>query len=284
MANIEEEVKSLLENNANTLDLNNDDFNHATPIDCNYFTENQFIDEFQNTHKHEVTVLHLNIRSMHKNVDAFNNLTKNFRDGSAVMGVTETWFSSESDIKLYSIPGYNLVSNHRLDKRGGGVALYIPAGMEFQIRHDLNVMSDQLETLFVESFVPGKKNVIFGVIYRPPQSNLDQVVNELQTILLNPLFLNKTIFLMGDFNTNLLQCEENFHTDAFFNIMLSFSLMPLIIKPTRVTETSSTLIDNIFCNIQPFPSAGIIISDISDHFPIFTKVDLQNNRYNCSQE
>ena len=132
----------------------------------------------------------------------------------------------------------------------------------------------------MECFIPGKKNIIIGVVYRPPQSNLDLVVNEMQDILLNPLFVNKTIFLMGDYNANLLRYDENDHINAFLNMMLSFSLMPLIIKPTRVTDNSSTLIDNIFCNLQPFPSSGIIISDLSDHFPIFTRVNLQCNSYN----
>ena len=61
--------------------------------------------------------------------------------------------------------------------------------------------------------------------------------------------------------------------------MVSYSLMPLITKPTRITENSSTLIDNIFSNFQPFPNAGIIISDLSDHFPIYTKVPLSRRPF-----
>ena len=32
------------------------------------------------------------------------------------------------------------------------------------------------------------------------------------------------------------------------------------------------LIDNIFSNSWPFPSSGIIISDLSDHFPVYTNL------------
>ena len=53
------------------------------------------------------------------------------------------------------------------------------------------------------------------------------------------------------------------------NTFLSGSFLPLISRPTRLTETSATLIDNIFSNIHPPPQTGIIISDISDHFPVF---------------
>ena len=70
----------------------------------------------------------------------------------------------------------------------------------------------------------------------------------------------------------LIYYNANNHVDDFLNMLMSFSLLPLITKPTRVTETASTIIDNIFNNSQPFPSSGIIISDLSDHFPVYAKV------------
>ena len=45
----------------------------------------------------------------------------------------------------------------------------------------------------------------------------------------------------------------------------------IITKPTRITSHSSTLIDNIFTNIHDYAHmSGIIMCDISDHFPVFT--------------
>ena len=46
---------------------------------------------------------------------------------------------------------------------------------------------------------------------------------------------------------------------------MSASFLPLISKPTRVTDQTATLIDNIFCNILPVPASGVVLSDISDH-------------------
>ena len=48
--------------------------------------------------------------------------------------------------------------------------------------------------------------------------------------------------------------------------------MPLINRPTRISKTSATLIDNIFTNNHSDlvnSCHGILITDISDHFPIF---------------
>ena len=57
--------------------------------------------------------------------------------------------------------------------------------------------------------------------------------------------------------------------------MSTESFLPLITKPTRIRDTSATLIDNIFTNVLPHPNSAIIISDISDHFPIFACFQLQ---------
>ena len=51
--------------------------------------------------------------------------------------------------------------------------------------------------------------------------------------------------------------------------------MPLISKPTRVVNETATLIDNIFCNILPPPDSSIILTDITDHFPILTHFSLR---------
>ena len=57
----------------------------------------------------------------------------------------------------------------------------------------------------------------------------------------------------------------------FLENMLSSGLKPKLIYPTRLAYHSASLIDNIFSN-EPntFPTtSGILISNISDHFPYF---------------
>ena len=51
---------------------------------------------------------------------------------------------------------------------------------------------------------------------------------------------------MGDFNVNLLNSENDKSTSDFLDMLGSFSLLPQVILPTRVTSYSKTLIDNIF--------------------------------------
>ena len=47
--------------------------------------------------------------------------------------------------------------------------------------------------------------------------------------------------------------------------------MPTITRPTRITSESATLIDTIYVsgNRLEYLRSGILVADISDHFPIF---------------
>ena len=47
--------------------------------------------------------------------------------------------------------------------------------------------------------------------------------------------------------------------------------MPTITRPTRITSESATLIDNIYVSGNKLDNllSGILVADISDHFPIF---------------
>ena len=77
---------------------------------------------------------------------------------------------------------------------------------------------------------------------------------------------------MGDFHLNLLNVESNSKTGNFLDVLALYSLMPNITKPTRATEETSTLIDNIFLdNIKENLDtiSEILYTNIIDHFPIF---------------
>ena len=55
-------------------------------------------------------------------------------------------------------------------------------------------------------------------------------------------------------------------------MLSSLTYVPLFTRPTRVTADSATLIDNIFTNnINDFSHStqGILVKDISDHYPVF---------------
>ena len=75
---------------------------------------------------------------------------------------------------------------------------------------------------------------------------------------------------MGDFDINLLSYDGHTDTNDFINSKVSHYLLPYILHPTRVTDHSSTVIDNIFSNVTDFDTvSGNIINQIADHFAQF---------------
>ena len=110
-----------------------------------------------------------------------------------------------------------------------------------------------------------------GVIYRHPSMDLtDFKCNYLNQLLENISKEQKSIFLIGGFNVNLLNYNKHNQTDEFLDSLASNSFIPLILQPTRITSHSNTLIDNTFSNvIDPDTISGNLTATISDHLPQF---------------
>ena len=64
----------------------------------------------------------------------------------------------------------------------------------------------------------------------------------------------------------MLKYDAHRGTSLFLDCLHEHALVSLITKPTHFTSDSSTLIDNIFTNVM---LSGILITDISDHLPVF---------------
>ena len=78
----------------------------------------------------------------------------------------------------------------------------------------------------------------------------------------------KYYVLLGDFN--FLKFESNPSTENFLNTLGTFYFQPQILQPTRITDSSATLIDNIFFNsLEHFSISGNLCYDLSGHLPNF---------------
>jgi hypothetical protein len=124
--------------------------------------------------------------------------------------------------------------------------------------------------------MPTSKNLIIGCVYRPPNSDVHDFNHELEN-LLQVVNKNKDhlCLLAGDFNLDLLNSNSHQPTQDFLNILSSCAMFPSIYNPTRVTDTCATLLDNIFTNcIKLDFKSAIILSDISDHYPVILHLNL----------
>ena len=80
------------------------------------------------------------------------------------------------------------------------------------------------------------------------------------------------------FNINLL-AKPNNNGLNFISTMLNYNLKPSITEPTRMTNSSQTLIDHIWSSLNQDFVAFVITEPISDHYPVLTlwKIDTNFN-------
>ena len=134
------------------------------------------------------------------------------------------------------------------DTFAGGTILYIANHILHKCCNNLNMYKkNELESTFIEIVNPKISNIFVGVICRHPSMDLtDFNINCLNKLLENISKEQKSIFLLGDFNVNLLNHNEHNQTNEFLDSLVSTSFLPLILQPTRTTSHSNTLIDKIF--------------------------------------
>ena len=171
---------------------------------------------------------------------------------------------------MYNIDGYSLISKCRPSKAGGGVALYLKNNLNYKLRSDFTCSESNYEMICVE-ITKKPKPIVVACVYRPPNSDISCFNEKIQSVLEILESEKKDIYILGDFNINLLNYGIHNKTNEFLNTMFSFNLYPLITKPTRITDKEASLIDNIFTNtIEEEKHTGLIYSDLSDHFPVFS--------------
>ena len=167
--------------------------------------------------------------------------------------------------------------------RGRGIALYIHASIIQYFDSEIIFNSSHFELLTLYFFNMSLGNIIISVIYRIPDNSFEnsiELFNEEFNKYLTDICKsqNNSIICAGDFNIDLLKYAEHTPTTEFINLLFSCNLFPLISKPTRITNTSATLIDNIYVtNNLTVTHADILYADISDHFPIYAIFPLSIN-------
>ena len=243
--------------------------NSNDSVSCKYYTDKEFISEIRE-HK-GLSFLHTNIASLSKHFENLIHLLHSFQ-GLKIIGVSETRINKyNKKSSNFQIKGYTLLCNET-EAAAGGTALYVSDSLTFKPRDDLSKLAyvpKLLESTFIEVESKKKANIIIGCLYKHPTMS----VKEFNLSVMGPVLdlINKEgkrLVLLGDFNINLLDYQENSEVKNFIDILQSHLIFPTINLPTRVTSLSSTLIDNVL--ISPFDSkiyAGNLVVSISDHMP-----------------
>ena len=224
-----------------------------------------------------LTVLQINIRGiLGKQRELANCLREtNKHLDSQIVLLQETWFKKSTEGKV-KIPGYKFVSSHRKHKKGGGVGILISTRLQFRERKDLILNIPGFENITVEIKIHST-SIIASSLYRPPNcKETDFLKNYKRWISKFSTDEERKLIIGLDHNLDLMKSDRHKPTKDFIELNLEHELIPTITKPTRITKTSATLIDNIIIgrNHQSAYTPMIILSDISDHCP--TMIEMTN--------
>ena len=209
-------------------------------------------------------VAHINIRSVINKTDTLEILLKD--KSFDVFTVSETWLKPQIPDCEVNISGYSCVRQDRLEKIGGGTMIYVRDGVPYRHRQDLG--GGVTESCVIEITRPKCKKLLIWTVYRAPNTNLEDAIEEIQDRLLN-IPDSFELVLLGDFNVNFLEVNKTAKR-KLMRIANLYDLEQLILQPTRITSSSKSLIDLLFTNsCHRVVDCGVINLTLSDHSLIF---------------
>ena len=221
-----------------------------------------------------MNILQLNIRSLLAHQHELKVLLQHLCNKNSaidVVALSETFLTKKVE-KLVNISRYILHSNCHSEYKGSGVCLLIKKGIHYQPRRDLEeFIEKELEHIFIEIISKCGKKIIMGSSYRAPNTIPSKFTDHVKKVIskVQSERDEKELILCMDQNLDLLKCHLHEPTRAFLDNLVEKGVFPTITCPTRITQTSATLIDNTFVSSKLHRSfdLGILLSDISDHLP-----------------
>lgn len=163
-----------------------------------------------------------NIRSLPPKVDELK-LTTDIRKPDVIF-VTETWLDPSFPDSLVNLPDYFICRNDRDNRRGGGTAIYIKNGINFEHLPPISVCDFVFENTIINMKI---LKIFLFCVYIPPATNA-QALNSIREAIVQWFddllsdHPDHNVIIAGDFN--------QFHVG---HLCADLSLMDIIKQPTR---------------------------------------------------
>ena len=166
------DIQQTMDDEGNDPDLHffND---HSETVSSPYYTIDEFTCASNSLSKNSFSILQINIRSMNKNFENFEEYLNVVKGRFSIIALTETWCNNDraDQNSFWQIPNYTPIDQIRqTELKGGGTALFVHNNFDFKIVKRGNICSDDIEYLTVEISRNKDKNIIFSCIYRQGSS------------------------------------------------------------------------------------------------------------------
>ena len=167
-------------------------------------------------------LFHINLNSLDAHLDDLQTTLASLNFPFHIIGISETRENYSTGFKMNNnLNGFTLFSQPSRSA-AGGVAIYASKSLNAFERTDLSTTDDDFETVWVEINNTKAKNILCCCAYRHPSSNPVRLKEHLESILSQLTRENKNIFIMGDFNIDLLSSESHPESNDFILMLNSF--------------------------------------------------------------
>ena len=252
---------------------------------CEFFNNCKYFDAtlFNSVVKYRVNelfIIHFNVRSLQKNIDKLITFLAEFSEKPDIIAISETKIKCGQPLLNVNISGYSFIHCDSVTN-SGGVGFYIKQTLIYKQKSEININLSFVENMCIEVKTTTGP-IVIGVVYRHPT----KLVNDYECFTKNlydifaELRANNTVFYaVGDYNIDLLQINTNQTIRKYANEILGTSTSCVIDLPTRISHHSRTLLDHIYVNdIKNSFTSGVLICDLSDHFPTFVCISTKKIR------
>lgn len=181
---------------------------------------------------------YLNINSARNKTDDIASMLHNNGHNFHIVCIAEsrlTDFIPDSDIMMTN---YNIIRLDPHSPRSTGLLLYCVNSLNY--KRLLHLENHNVEYIWIEVYLKHHKPIIIGFLYRNPSET-----TEFNSMMDAVIFESKEVILLGDFNINLTLSGTRWS-----HSYVPYGLEQIIDRPTRITDTTATLIDHIYVNTK----------------------------------
>ena len=137
------------------IDVEINHFNNAFPDvlnnqNCLYYNVETFNSKFNDLNQTDLSIIHLNIRSLAANGDDFNSYISMLNLNFDVICFSETWINESNLSDNHLFPLYNGYHSSRPPgKRGGGVSIFVLKTRQSKKLSSLSTNDESIECVFI---------------------------------------------------------------------------------------------------------------------------------------
>jgi hypothetical protein len=250
-----------------------DDIDNVIPVDClELIDSNSYLNSFEsgddsNDASMNLKIFHLNIRSYGKNIDQVLIFLQDLKTEFDIIILGEAWLSYNT--LFVSLDGYDIITTTQSQNKNDGLVIYAKTNLAVR---NVEVNFNGVFGLSLDFGFGGRSFNVLSV-YRTHETSMDMFISDLKNHY-QSMSTGKSYIFIGDINCNILDGTLDRYADTYLDIMYDAGFVKGIDRPTRVTESSATLIDHIFIKHNNYNAVrtGVLHSNITDHYAVLVEV------------